>query len=71
MRTRTYNFTTPRAARTLPHSYDWQEGALGKEKGFSNLEVLWFGLKSAAIAVGAVVAIWGWYLLVNAARWAW
>lgn len=54
---RTYNFTTPRAERTLPHT--WQDGALDKEKGFSNLYVIWFGLKSAAIAVGAVVAIWG------------
>ena len=68
---RTYNFTTPRAERSLPRSREWQDGTLDKEKGFSNLDVIWFGLKSAAIAVGAVVAIWGWYLLVNAARWAW
>ena len=68
---RTYNFTTPRAERTLPLSHEWQDGPLDKEKGFSNLDVIWFSLKSMAIAVGAVVAIWGWYLLVNAARWAW
>jgi len=68
---RTYNFKTPRAERTLPRSHKWQDGTFDKEKRFSNLDVIWFGLKSAAIAVGAVVALWGWYLLINAARWAW
>jgi len=67
---RTDKFTPSWAQRSTPRSFEWGGGPT-RTNGFSNLEVLWFGLKSAAIAVGAVVAIWGWYLLVNAARWAW